>query len=79
MGSGATMARIAIWLIRAYSFCVSPWLGNNCRFHPNCSRYAVTAIERYGVIKGGWMGLRRIGRCHPWHPGGIDPVPEKKL
>lgn len=62
-------------LIRAYRFAISPLLGNVCRFEPSCSRYTEQAIERYGLLKGSWMGARRIGRCHPWNPGGYDPVP----
>lgn len=63
-------------LIRAYQTLLSPLLGQNCRFYPSCSCYAHTAIERFGVIKGAYMALRRILCCHPWHPGGMDPVPE---
>lgn len=63
-------------LIRGYQLIISPLLGNNCRFYPSCSSYTLEAIERFGVLRGGWLGLRRIGRCHPWNPGGIDPVPE---
>lgn len=68
--------------IRIYRGLISPFLGNNCRFYPSCSCYAETAIKNHGVIAGGWMATRRLARCHPWHPGGIDlvpdPIPEKK-
>lgn len=63
--------------IRAYQLLLSPLLGNNCRFYPSCSCYAHTAVEKHGAIRGGWLALKRIGRCGPWHPGGIDHVPEK--
>lgn len=62
-------------LIRVYRRWVSPWLGPHCRFFPSCSAYAEEAIRRYGVIQGGYLALRRIGRCHPWGPHGYDPVP----
>ncbi|MFB6261611.1 MAG: membrane protein insertion efficiency factor YidD [Thiohalorhabdaceae bacterium] len=65
----------AILLVRAYTWFVSPWLGRNCRFEPSCSRYAVQALERHGFLRGSWLALRRILRCHPFHPGGHDPVP----
>lgn len=74
---GRAMRRILIVLIGGYRYLISPLLGQHCRFHPTCSCYAQTALEQHGVIKGGWLALRRLGRCHPWHPGGIDPVPEK--
>ncbi len=61
--------------IRAYQYLVSPWLGPHCRFHPSCSAYALEAIESHGVWKGSWLAVRRLGRCHPFHPGGHDPVP----
>jgi putative membrane protein insertion efficiency factor len=66
---------IAVALIRFYQMVISPLLGSNCRFYPSCSQYSLEAIEKYGVFKGGWMGIQRISRCHPWHDGGYDPVP----
>ncbi|MGE0387183.1 MAG: membrane protein insertion efficiency factor YidD [Gammaproteobacteria bacterium] len=70
------MRRLVIGLIEVYRYLASPWLGNQCRFAPTCSVYAIEAIRRYGTLRGGWLALRRIGRCHPWHPGGYDPVPD---
>ena len=70
------MRRLCLILIRAYQLCVSPLLGARCRFYPSCSHYAHTAIERHGVLRGGWLGLLRILRCHPFSDGGYDPVPE---
>jgi putative membrane protein insertion efficiency factor len=67
--------RIVLTIIRFYQRFLSPLLGSNCRFYPSCSSYTYEAIAKYGVIKGGWMGVRRIGRCHPWNAGGFDPVP----
>jgi putative membrane protein insertion efficiency factor len=76
---GSTMAKnILIWFVRTYQLLVSPLLGENCRFHPTCSHYMIGAIERFGVLKGTWLGLRRLSRCHPWHEGGLDPIPELK-
>ena len=70
------MKTILILIIRGYQILVSPLLPpNTCRFYPSCSAYAAEAIEKWGALKGGWLALRRIGRCHPWHPGGYDPVP----
>ena len=66
-----------IQLIRGYQYLLSPWLGNHCRFYPSCSSYALTAVERYGVLRGGAMALARLSRCHPWSPGGIDEVPPR--
>nr|WP_217635525.1 membrane protein insertion efficiency factor YidD [Aidingimonas halophila] len=65
-----------IALIRGYQYLISPLLGPRCRFWPSCSQYAVEAIQSFGPVKGGWLALKRVGKCHPWHPGGIDPVPE---
>jgi len=67
--------RLAIGLIRVYQKLLSPLLPPTCRFTPTCSNYAVGAIERYGLVRGGWLAMKRIGRCHPWNPGGYDPVP----
>ncbi len=64
-----------LFLIRLYRRYVSPMLGPHCRYTPTCSQYAIEAIEKYGALKGGWLALRRILRCHPFHPGGYDPVP----
>ncbi|HHW77330.1 MAG TPA: membrane protein insertion efficiency factor YidD [Xanthomonadaceae bacterium] len=70
------MRAVLIALIRAYQLFISPLLGNHCRFYPSCSQYAREAIERYGVPRGVWLAIRRVLRCHPWCPGGVDPVPE---
>jgi uncharacterized protein len=69
------MRAIVRFLIRAYQRGVSPLLGPRCRFYPSCSQYALGAVERFGVARGAWLALRRIARCHPWHPGGFDPLP----
>lgn len=66
--------KIFLALIRFYQRAVSPYLGRSCRFYPTCSRYTYEAIETYGALKGSWMGLKRIVKCHPLHPGGYDPV-----
>ncbi len=68
---------LALKLLRAYQLLVSPLLGQNCRFSPSCSSYSMQAIERFGFFKGSWLTLRRLLRCHPFHPGGHDPIPEK--
>ncbi|HEY7985860.1 MAG TPA: membrane protein insertion efficiency factor YidD [Methylophilaceae bacterium] len=69
------MERVLVGLIKLYRFAISPMLGSNCRFTPTCSAYALTALQRHGTIKGSWLAIKRISRCHPWHPGGSDPVP----
>ena len=66
---------VGITLIRFYQLVFSPILGSRCRFEPSCSTYAIDSLKHHGLLKGGWLALRRIGRCHPWHPGGFDPVP----
>jgi hypothetical protein len=62
-------------VLAVYRYAISPMLGANCRFRPSCSEYATEAIRRHGSLRGGWLSLRRIARCHPWNPGGHDPVP----
>jgi uncharacterized protein len=69
------MRRLLIGLIRVYQYLISPLLGNHCRFYPSCSHYAAEAIATHGALRGSWLGLRRLSRCHPWHEGGIDPGP----
>tara|TARA_R110002167_G_scaffold147393_3_gene339625 strand:- start:1046 stop:1297 length:252 start_codon:yes stop_codon:yes gene_type:complete len=64
-----------IFLVKGYQFLISPLLGSNCRFYPSCSQYMIQAIERFGVIKGIYLGGKRLSKCHPWHEGGMDPVP----
>lgn len=68
---------ILIGLLKAYRFAISPLYGQVCRYHPTCSAYALEAVTLHGSIKGSWLAVRRIGRCHPWAAGGYDPVPAK--
>ncbi|MEM6961838.1 MAG: membrane protein insertion efficiency factor YidD [Myxococcota bacterium] len=70
------LARFLLLVIRAYWYTLSPILGKACRFHPSCSRYTATCIDRFGAFKGSWLGLKRICRCHPFHPGGVDYPPD---
>jgi putative membrane protein insertion efficiency factor len=70
------LKKIFILPIRFYQVAISPLLGPSCRFNPTCSHYMVGAIEEWGVLKGVWLGLKRIGKCHPWGPHGYDPVPK---
>lgn len=65
---------LLVSLIRFYQLCISPLLGNNCRYYPTCSQYTIEAIEKKGIATGCWMAVKRICRCHPWHDGGYDPV-----
>jgi putative membrane protein insertion efficiency factor len=70
------IAKLLLGLIGIYRYAISPLLGRNCRFHPTCSEYAMEAIRLHGALRGGWLALKRIGCCHPFHPGGYDPVPK---
>ncbi|MFN8356045.1 MAG: membrane protein insertion efficiency factor YidD [Spirosomataceae bacterium] len=70
-------ALLGIGLVRMYQLLISPYLPNACRYSPTCSQYMIEAIQRFGIIKGGWLGLKRISRCHPWGGHGHDPVPER--
>ena len=69
------MRAMILFALRVYQKFLSPLLGNNCRFYPTCSEYSHQAIERYGAIRGGWLAIKRLSRCHPLHAGGIDEVP----
>jgi putative membrane protein insertion efficiency factor len=69
------MTRLLLAAIRGYRFLLSPWWGCQCRFTPSCSEYAIDALQQYGSLRGTWLALRRLSRCHPWHAGGFDPVP----
>jgi len=70
------MKRLLLLCLRGYRYFLSPLIGNQCRFAPTCSVYAMEAIQRFGAGRGGMLALRRLARCHPWHAGGWDPVPE---
>ncbi len=70
------LAHVLALPIRAYRLVGSPWVGRNCRFHPTCSEYALQALRRHGALRGGWLTLRRLARCHPWGGAGIDEVPD---
>jgi putative membrane protein insertion efficiency factor len=69
------MRYVLKYLIRGYQLAISPLLGPSCRFYPSCSHYAIEAIETHGAVRGSWLTIKRISRCHPWHEGGFDPVP----
>ncbi len=68
------LAKVLVLAIRFYQIAISPFLAPSCRFYPSCSEYALTAIGRHGPFRGAWLGLKRLARCHPFHPGGYDPV-----
>ena len=72
------MKKLLMGLVRGYQLPISPFMGNNCRYTPSCSEYTLEAMDKHGPFKGIWMGLKRVGRCHPFHEGGYDPVPDPK-
>ena len=69
--------KFALGFIRLYQLLLSPWIGRQCRFYPTCSHYAAQAIESHGVLRGCFLAVKRLGKCHPFHPGGVDLVPEQ--
>ncbi|MFJ1574505.1 membrane protein insertion efficiency factor YidD [Pseudomonas sp. NPDC088322] len=69
------MRKLALVPIQFYRYAISPLMASHCRFYPSCSCYAYEAIENYGLLRGGWLAVRRLGRCNPWNDGGFDPVP----
>ncbi|GAB3592504.1 hypothetical protein GCM10027446_13260 [Angustibacter peucedani] len=71
------LAVVLLVLVRTYQLVISPWIAPRCRFYPSCSAYAVTALRRHGALKGSYLAARRLLRCHPWNPGGVDHVPAK--
>ncbi|MFD2270177.1 membrane protein insertion efficiency factor YidD [Undibacterium arcticum] len=73
----SVLQSLLLLLLRAYKVGISPMLGQNCRFYPSCSDYAFEAIREHGAAKGGFLSAKRLCKCHPWHPGGLDPVPKK--
>ena len=77
MSRRRALALPLILLVRAYQLLISPLTPPSCRFYPSCSAYAVTALERFGPVKGTWLAVRRLLRCHPWNPAGVDHVPER--
>ncbi len=72
------MKYIFIGIIRLYQYIISPLLPNSCRYYPTCSQYSIQALQKHGLMKGLWLSVKRISRCHPWHEGGYDPVPDSK-
>ncbi|GAB4170821.1 MAG: membrane protein insertion efficiency factor YidD [Calditrichia bacterium] len=71
------MKKLFIWAIKAYQIFISPYTPKTCRFYPSCSSYGVEAFDKHGVVRGGFLTVKRVLKCHPFHPGGFDPVPEK--
>lgn len=72
------MKYVLIGLLKAYRFAISPLYGQVCRYHPTCSAYALEAVQTHGAVRGTWLAMRRVARCHPWAAGGLDPVPPPK-
>ena len=71
------MKQVLLILIKLYQWCLSPFFGGQCRFYPSCSAYAAEAIDTHGALRGTWLAIKRLLRCHPWHAGGVDPVPPR--
>lgn len=71
------LVSLFVGILRGYQLLISPMLGPRCRFYPSCSNYAIEALRVHGAARGSWLAARRVGRCHPWHAGGLDPVPPK--
>jgi putative membrane protein insertion efficiency factor len=71
------LQQFLVGVVKAYRLLLSPWLGSACRFEPTCSVYSIQALETHGAAKGSYLTLKRLGRCHPWCEGGVDPVPDK--
>jgi putative membrane protein insertion efficiency factor len=69
------MRQVLIFVVKSYRWLLSPLIGPSCRFYPSCSAYSLEALQRFGALKGTWLTVHRLARCHPWHPGGFDPVP----
>ncbi|MCB1956789.1 MAG: membrane protein insertion efficiency factor YidD [Rhodocyclaceae bacterium] len=69
------MKLLLVALLKGYRYAISPMLGRNCRYHPSCSEYAIEAVQRHGALRGGWLAVKRVSRCHPFSRGGYDPVP----
>jgi len=74
----ALPAWLLVLVIRFYQKAISPWLGQRCRFNPSCSNYCIDALKQHGMVRGLWLGIKRILKCHPLHPGGYDPVPQRE-
>ena len=72
-------SKIIVGLVRFYQLAISPWMGSSCRYSPTCSQYMIEAVNEWGPLKGFWLGIKRIGRCHPWGDHGHDPVPKNEL
>lgn len=69
------MRHLLIFMVKLYQWCLSPYIGSHCRFHPTCSSYAIEALNKHGAVKGSYLAVNRLIRCHPWGEGGHDPVP----